>query len=345
MSICTDIDKCLDGGLSSRQTQQKDIDNISHTLGINNHLLVGGIQIPLRKRTRAFSLKHTRGIKRNDYKVVIDLGLYEHDCFESESLWSLAVTENSAWTDGTIYILDTEHNNAFWREDVYQCTFSGSSTDTTGFHHPSGTASKLRINDVHYNITKTWKLMINGQITILHVDQGVQSQYSSERPLFFVFPMPMSGETTDPDFKSVDEGGNGYSFLDYRTGGQGPSEAEMRSGGMDYYYPEYLWYIGTYREEDQADAQERFWDGYGSITNLKEPEYRSAARPAIRGPSDPRGSIIRDYSGNTFASVTVTKSNGDLLHINKLVDSDGNEVAIPETLPGDNIRYYPVGLI
>lgn len=343
--VCTNIDPCLDGGLTTRQTQQKNIDNIDHNLDINNYLLVGGIQIPIRKRARSFSLKHTSGSERKEYRVVIDLQLYEHDCYETESLWSLSVSENSTFTDGTVYILDSDNNNAFWREDTYSCKFVGSSNDTTSFITPPGVASKLRINDVRYDITTTWKLMINGNIEILFTETSTQRLYSNENPLFFVHPPPFLGESIDPDFISVEEGGRGFSFLDYRTGGQGPSEAEIKSGGIDYFYPEYLWYMGRYREEDQYDAVERFWDGFGSITNLEESEYRKATRPRIHGPEDPRGSIVRDYAGNTFVSVTVTKQNGELLHINKLVDTSNVEQSIPNSIDGDNLRYYPIGLI
>lgn len=343
--ICTDIDSCLDGGLTTRRTQQKDIDNIEHTLNINNYLLIGKVQIPIRKRVRSFSLKHTRGSKLNDYRVVIDLQFYEHDCYETESLWSLSVSEDSTFTDGTVYILNSEHNNAFWREDTYSCKFVGYSNDTTSFITPPGVASKLRINDVHYDITTTWKLMINGNIEILFTETSTQRLYSNENPLFFVHPPPFLGESIDPDFLSVEEGGRGFGFLDYRTGGQGPSEAEIKSGGIDYFYPEYLWYMGRYREADQYDAVERFWDGYGSITNLKESEYRHAARPAIHGAEDPRGSIVRDFNGNTLASVTVTKGDGTLLNFNKLYSVSGEIITIPEMVSGESIRLYPAGLI
>lgn len=340
-----EIDDCLEGGTTTRQTQQKDFGTISHVKDITTSVVIGDTEIPVRNRTRNFNFNWSTGWRHDNAKVIVDSQFYEHECYTPVSLYASSVSENSTYTDGTIYIADTEHNNAFWKETKYSCVFSGASTDTTTFHHPTWVANKLRIHNVTYVIETTWKLMLNGKVETVLTESSVKPMYSPDRPLFFVYPMPMSGETADPDFLDVPQGGKGYSFLDYRTGGLGPSEAEIKSGGQDYYYPEYLWYMGDYREQDQYDAIERFNDTYGAYTNVKDKETRNVLMPIIHGPEDPRGSIIRDYAGNTFVSVTVSKQNGDLLHINKLIDKDGIAQVIPETLPGDNIRYYPVGLV
>jgi len=344
-----ECEPCLGVGEATRQTKSFSSITINHTKNIDASITIGPTVIPLRKRNRVFSLTHERGWKKEYEAVVVDYEYNQYDCNTEESLWKLSVTENATWTDSAIYIADTQHNNAFWQEVVYKCAFSGTSKDTTGFIMPRWAANKLRFNDVHYNVTRTWKLMLNGNVEILYSESYIMPMYSSEHPLFFVYPMPMSGVSVDPDFGewTFPPGTvvHNYSFLDYRTGGFGPGAEEIASGGQDYYHPEYLWYMGDHREEDQNDAVTRFNDTYGAYTNVHDKEVRNQPFPRIWGPEDPRGSIIRDFAGNTFASVTVTKQDGDLLHFNRFVSSDGTSIDIPETIPGSDVRYYPVGLI
>lgn len=340
-----DVDPCLTAPKEGIQTKTDQGADISHSKSVSSLVAVGPISIPVRVRDRSFSLSWSHKTEKLNAKVVIDLGFNKVECYEFKSDYDLSVSERAVFTDSTIYILDTQHANAFWREDTYSCVFGGRSDETTAFKDPPWTASKLRINSVNCPVTRTWKMAINGHVRVLKTEAYTTSQYSTLRPLFLVYPMPMSGESVDVDFMDISEGGHGFSFLDYRTGGFGPSEEEMRSGGQDYYYPEYLWNLGTYRDEDQAEARQRFDDTYGSQSNVKGVEVRALSAPHIRGTDDPRGSICRDHQGNTLASVTITSLTGKLEHFNIFVDAQNNNLDIPDTLAGSGLRLYPIGLI
>lgn len=334
MSCDYSFDPCLPDGSYNAQTRFKKTLWFTHTKNINETLQLGSYQIPIRIRTRSFRLDHTEGYDKTIPYLIYDLYGNLDNCAEtSTSLWSITISENSVFKDSTVYIYDTENSNGFWKEDSYSVVFGGTSTDTTGFHHPSWTASKIKFTNINMVVNHTWKIMINGAVSTLFTETYAKPLYTANNPLIIVLPVPLSGQSTDPEIIE-------FGFYDFMVDGV----AEL-DGGYDFYYPEWLRdYAGTYREADQADAAERWNDTQGT-GSLQETVTRNVQLPVIHGPEDPRGSIVRDFAGNTLASVTVTKRNGELLHVNKLVSPSGTELEIPTTLPGDSIRYYPVGLI
>lgn len=352
MACDYELDTCIPDGEGNEQVEQRHNSHITHAKRINSSLTVAGTAIPLRVRTRDFHLSAQQGWQKNNYYKVDTLHQGMVDCWVDNSLYELSVSENSIVIDGDIYILDTEHNNAFWRETRSICTFSGTSKDVTGFTHPSWISNKLRINDVHYDVTTTWYLMINGEVEALYTESYVEP--ASPNPLFFVYTVPTAGLPSDPDFQSKESGGHGYTFLYWDSGEWEPS------GGEDYYYPRYLWDQGIYREQDAADAVERYWDITG-VTALHNTVQRGLGRPLVHGPESARGSIVVDADGNTFASVMVTKGNASKLWFNRL---NGVEPTIELantalTFNGQSVTnngipinfvllarsYYPVGLM
>jgi hypothetical protein len=333
-----EIDPCLRWPDIEYIWDSGDTQNIVHSKDIKTDLKVGSTVIPLRTRKREFSLdKHDELIKE-DLSIIYDLQDYDSECYTRRDIYSLSINENISITDSDIYILDTDHNNCFWKEYNAVCLFNKTSTDSARFNAPSNTYHKWILGGITADVTITWKLMINGVVTTLLSESYTKQLYSSDHPLIILWPIPLiTGIPVDEDIINY-----GYFYDYFAYGEQG---LIRQDGGADFYYPEWHRMIGLHHEEDQEDAYRRYDYTWGSDPNRKASYQMDSPRPAINGPNDPRGSIVRDFRGNTFSSVTVTKVDGTLVHFNKLVDKDGKEINIPDTIPGSDLRYYPVGLI
>lgn len=314
-----------------------DTQNITHSKDIKTDLQVGSTVIPLRTRKREFSLNKHDELIKEDLAIIYDLQDYDSECYTRKDIYELTISENISITDSDIYILDTENKNCFWKEYSAVCSFNKTSTDSARFNAPANTFHKWILDTITADVTIAWKLMINGVVTTLLTEAYTKPLYSPAHPLIILWPIPLStGIPVDADIIKY-----GY-FYDYFAGGE---EGLIRQdGGADFYYPEWHRMIGLHHEEDQEDAYRRYDYTWGSDPNRQASYQLASPKPAINGPADPRGSIVRDFAGNTLASVTVTKVDGTLLHINKLVGKDGQDMPLPAALPGENLRYYPVGL-
>lgn len=340
-----EVETCVDGGTRPMQTTEFSKDVVTHNIDIKTSLRISTeinattatTEIPIRWRQRDFKLTHAKGLRKDNAVYIVDEQLNVSECYDPASLWNLSIHEKARWIDSTVYILDTEHSNCFWKEVVYDCVFDADSSDVVHFRTPFNTASKLLVNNVNYAMKTEWKLMVRGVVTILESVLELRKIHDINDPLIFVYPCPIGGEVSDPELDS-------YGFMDYRSSGTGASDYEVASGGKTYFYPEYLWGMGDFREEDQAEAVQYFYDTYGSVANVKGKEIRNVAIPFVRGGSDPRGSIVTDMYGNTLVSVTVHEGTS-AKHFNFLYDKDGKIVDVPGVIPGGSLRLYPIGLV
>lgn len=311
---------------------------LHHNKDIKEDITVGEVVIPVRHRLRSFNLlKHDERLKK-DLTIINDTQGNDSECFVAEDTYLLTISDSINITDSDLYIVDTHNNNCFWKEYRSTCQFSKTSSESARFNAPANTFHKWIHPAINANVTITWKLMLNGVVETIHQESYVKSLYSEQHPLIILWPIPLStGIPVDPDIIKY-----GY-FYDYFAGGE---EGLIRTdGGADFYYPEWMRMMTLHREADQADAHRRYDYTWGADPN-RQPSYQlQTPEPLLYGSDDPRGSIIRDYAGNTFASVTVTKSNGDLLHHNRLVDQNGADLVMPDILAGSSARYYPLGLI
>ncbi len=326
-----ELDSCLPDGKVTIKSKFQTSNSGSHTKNITEYLSVGTVKIPIRLRTRKFSASVTNGMQNNDFIFIYDLFGNLQSCAGSSSKNSITISEDATATDSTIFILNPETNDCFWREDKYSISFSGTSNAVALFS-PAFAANKIKFDAVSVILTQTWKLMIGGVVETLKTTTGSKPIYSAGNPLIILLPVPFGGKCVDPEVIK-------YGFYDFLV--DGVAEAD---GGYDFYYAEWLRdHLGTYKDADKADAAER-WNDTQGVDAIHKNQTRIVPMPTIYGADDPRGSITRDKYGNVLASVSVGV--GDTMqHFNRFVDKDNKAIIIPDTIGGSNLRLYPIGLI
>lgn len=309
--------------------------NLTHTRNRRTSFMLGTTEIVVNHVNRTFSqansggwVGHSEFLMRNSEGDFFDCGspVTYNDAHSVSELYECVNT--------TLYFLDMRYNNALGKEVTEKITFSEASGAMAGFKETWGIFYYPKYVITNHTLTRTtvYFIILNGVKTVLKTETVATTVNGPENPLILVYPQP--GSLAIPWINCDDI--KIYGFYDYYATGEGEGQSKIqRDGGDDYYFTDWMRGIGTpSREQDQRDADERYFEYY-----LRDPytQSQSYSNPGIATDDTPIGSITQDNDGNIFYSLEL---GGEIF--NSLTGGDLVQL-FPDL--GANARFYPVGII